>query len=62
MAGVGEHQAGKESNSVRDKRPLWLHNGDNQSQMMDIGLQEQLGAHLQLPADNAEPVLQGGAQ
>lgn len=62
MAGVGEGWTRKEGDSVRDKGPLWPHNGDNQSWMMDTGLQEPLGAHLQLPPDNGEPVLLGGAQ
>ena len=60
--GWGGRWAGKERHCVRDKGPLWLHNGDNQSQMIDAGLQEQLGTHLQLPPDNGEPVLPGGVQ
>lgn len=55
--------AGKERETVRDKGPLWPHNGDSPSQITGTGVQEQLRAHLQLPSDNGKLVLpRGGAQ
>lgn len=55
--GVGE--GWETEKAVRDKGPLWLHNGDNPSQMTSTGIQGHPGAHLQLPADNEKPVLLG---
>lgn len=59
-AGAGEGWSGQEKGPGLDKGRLWPHNGDSPSPTSGAGLQEQLRAHLQPPADNGQPVLREG--